>query len=114
MNQLIFFCCHDKENARGQVLPDGICIFIPKMPFWVNFGVSCNERCWYFFGHFVHFIAIWYILWPFGGHFGMFLPVLVYCTNKSLATLIEACAHGPALFLRGKQMKRVGTPEVSL
>jgi hypothetical protein len=32
-------------------------------------------------------------------------PVLVYCTNKSLATLIEACAHGPALFLRGKQMK---------
>jgi hypothetical protein len=24
-------------------LPD---IFKPKIPIWVNFGISCNERCW--------------------------------------------------------------------
>jgi hypothetical protein len=47
-------------------------IFKPKIPIWVNFGGSCNERCWYilwlfgiFYGQLVYFVAIWYILWPY-------------------------------------------------
>jgi hypothetical protein len=56
---------------------------------------------------FVYFLAIWYLLWPYGifygnlvyifyGHmvcfprFGTFLPVLVCCTNKNLATLLDS------------------------
>jgi hypothetical protein len=46
----------------------------------------------------VYLMAIWPILWPFGigcGHlvhfmvFGIFSPVLVFCTSKNLATLRE-------------------------
>jgi hypothetical protein len=40
-------------------------IFKPKISNWVNFGRSCNGRCWYFYGHFVYFRAKWYILSPF-------------------------------------------------
>jgi hypothetical protein len=50
------------EEKMETGLPDGIYIFKPKMPIWVNFGGSCNGRCWY-------------ILWPFGlfyGHFALF------------------------------------------
>jgi hypothetical protein len=32
---------------------------------------------WYIFGHLVHFAVIWYIF-----------PILVYCTEKKLATLL--------------------------
>jgi hypothetical protein len=67
-------------------------IFKPKIPFWVNFGRSCNGRCWYFlrplclfYGQIVYFMAIWYIMWSFG----IFFPVWVYCTEKNLATLIS-------------------------
>jgi hypothetical protein len=31
-------------------------------------------------------MAIWYILWSFG----IFYPVLVYCTEKNLATLVKS------------------------
>jgi hypothetical protein len=51
-----------------------------------------------FYGHFVYFTAIWYILWSFWyillsfgifcGHFGIFFPVLVCCTKYNLATVI--------------------------
>jgi hypothetical protein len=40
--------------------------------------------------HFDNFPAIWHTLWPFGyifPRFGTFLPVLVCCTKKNLATL---------------------------
>jgi hypothetical protein len=50
-------------------------VFKPKMPIWVNFGGSCDGRCWY-------------VLWPFGlfyshlacltGFFGIFYGNLVY------------------------------------
>jgi hypothetical protein len=49
-----------------------------------------------FCGHFVHFVAILYILWPFCtfcGHFVYFMVVwyifsrLVCCPKKNLATL---------------------------
>jgi hypothetical protein len=57
-------------------------IFKTKIPTWVNFGGSCNGRCWYIlwtlglfygqlvnvFAHLVYFMAIWYIF----PHFGMF------------------------------------------
>jgi hypothetical protein len=36
------------------------------------------------FGHLVHLVVIWYIWWSFG----IFLPGLVCCTEKNLATLI--------------------------
>jgi hypothetical protein len=45
-------------------LPDGK--RWPKTPIWVNFGGSCNVRCWYillsfgrFYDHLVYFVAIW-------------------------------------------------------
>jgi hypothetical protein len=36
-----------------------------------------------FYGLWVYFTAVWYILRPFG----IFSPVWVYCTKKNLATL---------------------------
>jgi hypothetical protein len=66
------------------------------------FGTFCGhlvhfEVIWYilwsfgtFCGHLVHFVVIWYILWSFGtfcGHLVYFFPVLVFCTEKNLATL---------------------------
>jgi hypothetical protein len=73
-------------------------IFEPKTPTWVNFGGSCNGRCWYILwpfgplhmGYLVHFVATWYNLW----YFGLFFPVLVCCTKKNLATLIGWLARG--------------------
>jgi hypothetical protein len=64
--------------------------FQTKIQIWVNFGRSCNGRCWKFFRaslsnlrqasifycHFVHFVVIWYIF-----------PVLVCRAEKNLATL---------------------------
>jgi hypothetical protein len=59
---------------------------------FVNFGLSCNGRCWYilriyglfyiqpfhnFYCHLVYFVVIWDIF-----------SVLVYFTKKNLATLI--------------------------
>jgi hypothetical protein len=62
-------------------LPDGI-VSSQKIPIWVNFGGSCNGRCWYilwtfglFCSHLVYFMVIWYIF-----------PVLLCCTKKNLAT----------------------------
>jgi hypothetical protein len=42
-----------------------------------------------FHGRFVYFTAIWYSLWPFGIFVVIWhvFPVLVYRTNKNLATL---------------------------
>jgi hypothetical protein len=55
-------------------------ILRPKIAIWVNFGGSCNGRCWYilwtfwyilrtfdiFYGHLVNFVVIWYIFPHFG------------------------------------------------
>jgi hypothetical protein len=43
----------------------------------------CGNLAYTYYGHLVYFMVIWYILWPFG----IFLPFLVYCTKKNLATL---------------------------
>jgi hypothetical protein len=44
-------------------------VFKPKIPIWVNFGGSCNEKSWYilwpfglFYGHWKYLMAIWYSL----------------------------------------------------
>jgi hypothetical protein len=43
-------------------LPDGIGIFKPKTPIWVNFGGPWNGRGWYIiYGHFEYITAIWYL-----------------------------------------------------
>jgi hypothetical protein len=70
-------------------LPDGL-FSNQKSQFWVNFGVSCNGRCWYilwpfdqFYGHLVYIMAIWHIF----PRFGIFYHVLVFCTQKNLAIL---------------------------
>jgi hypothetical protein len=47
--------------------------FQPKIPIWVNFGRSCNGRCW----HMCHLVY----LRPFGifyNKFGIFVGQLVY------------------------------------
>jgi hypothetical protein len=39
-----------------------------------------------FYAHFVYFMIIWHILWPFSFRL-VFSPVFVFCTKKNLATL---------------------------
>jgi hypothetical protein len=47
-----------------------------------------------FYGHLVHFTVFCYILWTFGIvrgiMYGIFFPILVFCTKKNLATLPES------------------------
>jgi hypothetical protein len=60
-------------------LPDGICIFKPKIPIWVNFGGPCNGTPFGpFYNYLVYFMVIWYILWSFW----YIYPVLVRCIKK--------------------------------
>jgi hypothetical protein len=49
-------CLHDRVKMNACRVARWY-IFKPKIQIWVNFGVSCNDRCWY-------------ILWPSGIHFG--------------------------------------------
>jgi hypothetical protein len=62
--------------------------FQTKNPIWINFGGSCNRTSCYilwplglFYKYLVYFMVIWYV---FGG---IFVPVLVWCIKKNLATL---------------------------
>jgi hypothetical protein len=99
-------------------------IFNPKIRLWVNFGR------WKMFGI---FRAIWSILRPTGifyGHFGtfcghlvLFLPVLVCCTEKNLATLshthstkvceLSACGVRAPDVLSGLRKKFITSLELS-
>jgi hypothetical protein len=38
------------------------CLFVPKIPTWVDFGVPHNGKFWYLFAH---------ILWSFGKFYGL-------------------------------------------
>jgi hypothetical protein len=40
---------------------------------------------WSILHHWKYFMAIWYFSWSFG----IFIPILVFCTKKNLATLVE-------------------------
>jgi hypothetical protein len=75
-------------------------VFKPKIPIWVNFGGSWNGKSWYIY------MTIWRILLPleiFNVHlvylssFGIFSPVLVFCSKKNLATLVFK--HSPLTYL---------------
>jgi hypothetical protein len=76
-------------------LPDGL--FSNQkyqlIPIWVNFGGSCDGRCWCIlwpFGishsHLAYLTAFGHILWKFG----IFSPVYVSCSKENLATLLHA------------------------
>jgi hypothetical protein len=58
-------------------------IFNTKTPSLSKFWSVLQKNAGKFYGHSVHFKAIWYILWSFWYIF----PVLVCCTKKNLATL---------------------------
>jgi hypothetical protein len=78
-------------------------IFKPKISIWVNFGESCNERCWYIlwpfgilYGYLVYCMVIGYNIWLYGicTYFMVIwyiFHVLVRCTKKNLATLMPIC-----------------------
>jgi hypothetical protein len=62
----------NSQRALRSELPDGF-IFKPNIPIWVNYVGSCNKRCWSIlwliglsYGHFVYFVAIWYVFPRFG------------------------------------------------
>jgi hypothetical protein len=77
-------CFHTQNSNFGKFWT----VFKWKM--WVFFmAMLSNLRPnGIFYGHVVYFMSKWYILWPFGGHFGIFFPVLVCCPDKNLATLL--------------------------
>jgi hypothetical protein len=46
-----------------------------------------------FYGRFVYFATIWYILWTLG----IFFPFLVCCAKKNLATLMHVQTYVPII-----------------
>jgi hypothetical protein len=59
-------------------------IFRPKFAIWVNFGGSCNGRCWYvlwtfglLYGHLIYFTAIWSIIRTFDIFYGHLMYFVV-------------------------------------
>jgi hypothetical protein len=77
--------------CSGPGMPDGI-FSNEKSKFGKILEGLAMEDVGIFYAHLKYLIAIWYILWPFGPiccHFGIFFPVVVYCTKKNLATLLR-------------------------
>jgi hypothetical protein len=67
------------------VTHQGCQIFKPKFPIWVNFGGSCNGRCWYITWPFcllnsylIYFVATRYIFWLLG----IFFPFWYFAPRK--------------------------------
>jgi hypothetical protein len=65
-------------------------------------GAFCGHLVYFTCSHLVCFMVIWYILWSLGIFYGhmVYIPVLVCCTKKNLATLAAAtkrpiCASQP-------------------
>jgi hypothetical protein len=72
-------------EARQVWLPDGIFLY-KKFHFGKIFEGLAREGVRIFYCHFVYFMAIWYILWPFGmfvGHFDVFSHLGIFCQEKS-------------------------------
>jgi hypothetical protein len=55
-------------------------ILKPKIPIWVNFGGSCNGRCWYIIWPFGLFYGCLVCLWPFD----IFYGYLVYFSRYGM------------------------------
>jgi hypothetical protein len=72
-------------------LPDGTCIFIPKI-YFVGPRIGKIKN---FYVHLVYFVVICFDLWQFGivsvWSFVIFSSFLVYCITKNLATLSRIC-----------------------
>jgi hypothetical protein len=80
-------------------------ILKPEIPIWVNFGGSCNGKCWYitcpfsrFYGYLVYYVAVWYIIL-----LGIFFPFWYvvprkiwrpwWCCGDSLGSSISVGFH---------------------
>jgi hypothetical protein len=63
-----------------------------------------------FYGYLVYFMAIWYILWPFGNFVVVWYisPVLVYYTEKNLATLSVCSKRMNIEYTRAQAMAQYG------
>jgi hypothetical protein len=105
------------------------------------FGIFCGHLVyfvafWYIlwpfgltYGHLVYFVAIWYISWPFGifsfhlvyfvaiwyilWSIGILFPVLVYCIQKNLATLLST-RHGSRCHGRVESWRRMVMGQTSV
>jgi hypothetical protein len=99
-------------------LPDGLCIFKPKIPIWVNFRGRYVDwkmliyflaiwsfllsygiflmTIWYILCSFGKFVSIWYILCPFDTFFRFWYHA---CTEKNLATLLASISPTDILLL---------------
>jgi hypothetical protein len=71
-------------------------LFEPKIPVLVNFGWSCNGRCWYilwpfgqFSGHLAQFMTIWYIF----PRFGTFYPLWYVVPRKIWQPCFQASCN---------------------
>jgi hypothetical protein len=64
-------------------------ILIPKIPVWLHFGDPWNGKCWCTLWPFGIFTTTWHTLWSFVIFYSnlVFFPVLVYFTDKNLATI---------------------------
>jgi hypothetical protein len=78
------------ENKEGKGLlsglPEGMYSFRPKIPIWVNFGGSCNERCWYI----LQTRGLFYVI--FYGNLVCF-PVLVCCMYQQRSGIPTCCTY---------------------
>jgi hypothetical protein len=55
--------------------------FQTKNPICIKFGGSCYGRCWYIYSHLAYFMAVWYMLLPFGIFYGIFGGHLIYFSH---------------------------------
>jgi hypothetical protein len=55
-----------------------------------NLGIFYDQLVYFTYGHCKYVMAIWYILW----FFGIYFPLLVFWTDKNLATLVIGCRIG--------------------
>jgi hypothetical protein len=87
--------------------------------FWEGLAMEDVGR---FYAHLVHFVAFWYILWPFGtfcGHLVHFVAIwyifyaLVFCTKTLLATLVTIRLVS-AMLLRSEREAQEGLGRVVL
>jgi hypothetical protein len=90
VRSLVEFCPTKKIHKITSVrlsfpagLPDGL-FSNQKSKFGKILEGFAMEDVGIFYGHFVNFPAIWYIIWPSG----IIFTVLVCCTKKNLATLV--------------------------
>jgi hypothetical protein len=80
---------NSREKKLRTGLPDGICIFKPKIQIWVNSGGSCNGRQWcilgtfgQFYSHLVYVGTLWTCVPTFCGNLVYFYPLWYVVPRK--------------------------------